>query len=301
MKALYDDRASGKTWEGLEKTYDLVPNNGMSAYRVAKRYAKQNNLKEDPAPPRAQAQEEREEHEMFDTLLRLLKLRLNVLLVGPAGSGKTSGAERASAKLGLKFYPQSVGPQTSMAQLQGYMDAQGRYVGTVFRLAFEGGGLFLLDEIDAGNPSVLTAMNSALANTYCSFPDKVVAKHPDFVCVAAGNTWGSGADRMYVGRNQLDAATLDRFAKVVWDYDETLELRISGNRAWARRVQALRKSAWDLKQRVIISPRATISGAKMLSEGFSQSDVEDFTIFNATDKDTRKKIVEGVRQGTPAY
>jgi hypothetical protein len=32
-----------------------------------------------------------------------------------------------------------------------------------------------------------------------------------FVCIAAANTFGTGADRQYVGRNQLDESTLDRF------------------------------------------------------------------------------------------
>ena len=298
MKALYEDRAKGgteHTWTALEKTYDLVNNNGMSAFRVAARWAKMNNLIADPAPqpaPPKPAPDEGE-HMAFGDLVRLITLRLNVLLAGPAGSGKTSGAERASKKMQLAFYPQSVGAQTSLAQLMGYMDAQGKYVRTIFRDAFEKGGVFLLDEIDAGNPNVLTALNSALANEYCSFPDLVVKKHPDFICIAAGNTWGSGADRLYVGRNQLDAATLDRFAKVVWDYDEKLEVKISGNCSWARRVQALRKSAWTQKLRVIVSPRATLGGAKMLAAGFSQSEVEDILIFNATDTTTADKILVG--------
>jgi hypothetical protein len=88
---------------------------------------------------------------------------------------------------------------------------------------------------------------------------------------------------------------LDRFAKLVWDYDERLEVRISGNCAWARRVQSLRKAAWAQKLRVIISPRATLSGAKMLADGMAQGEVEDIAVFNATDCETKKKILAGAR------
>ena len=43
--------------------------------------------------------------------------------------------------------------------------------------------------------------------------------------IATANTWGNGADRQYCGSNQLDAATLDRFAggRLEADYDPDYE------------------------------------------------------------------------------
>jgi MoxR-like ATPase len=90
-------------------------------------------------------------------------------------------------------------------------------------------GVFLLDEMDAADPNVLLVINSALANkrmAVSSRPAKPYAiRHKNFVCIAAANTVGTGADRLYSGRNKLDAATLDRFAigKVFMDYDPALE------------------------------------------------------------------------------
>lgn len=49
--------------------------------------------------------------------LRCVAARVNVWLVGPAGSGKTSAAENVARDLGLKFYSKSVGPQTSESAL----------------------------------------------------------------------------------------------------------------------------------------------------------------------------------------
>jgi hypothetical protein len=46
--------------------------------------------------------------------------------------------------------------------------------------------------------------------------------------MAATNTFGLGADAMYAGRNQLDAATLDRFYVVRVDYDENLDRQLCG-------------------------------------------------------------------------
>ncbi|MCH7728630.1 MAG: hypothetical protein IH991_19420, partial [Planctomycetes bacterium] len=73
---------------------------------------------------------------------------------------------------------------------------------------------------------MLVVVNAALANGHLRLPDgTTVDRHADFVCAAAANTFGTGADRQYVGRNQLDAATLDRFAacRLAFDYDVDLE------------------------------------------------------------------------------
>jgi len=71
--------------------------------------------------------------------------------------------------------------------------------------------LFLFDEIDASLPNAVLAFNAALANGYADFPDGMVKRHPRFACIAAANTFGMGADRIYVGRNQLDGADAGPF------------------------------------------------------------------------------------------
>src|SRR5215217_6156820 len=88
-----------------------------------------------------------------------------------------------------------------------------------------------MDEIDAGNANVIIQVNAALSNGYCSFPDGMVQRHDDFIFLASANTFGDGASRQYVGRNQLDAATLDRFTTLVWEIDEELEEIMAGGSA----------------------------------------------------------------------
>ena len=41
--------------------------------------------------------------------------------------------------------------------------------------------------------------------------------------MATANTFGTGADPIYAGRNQLDGATLDRFVVIEMTYDAALE------------------------------------------------------------------------------
>lgn len=232
------------------------------------------------------------QHILFLDLMKCLKRKLNVFLVGPAGSGKTMAVEMAAAKLGYNFFCQSVSGQTTLSHLFGFIGATGNYVSTGFRDAFEKGGVFLLDEGDAGNANVITAINSALSNGYCSFPDKMVKKHADFIFVAAGNTYGTGATRQYVGRNALDAATLDRFVFFEWPYDEVLETNLTPKQHidWVDLVQCYRKAASELDIRIIISPRCTFNGYNLIEEGFELERVEEMAIWKGNDPISIQKI-----------
>ena len=272
------------------------------------------------------------QHASFPTLLRTLGARkldgtgVNVWLVGPAGSGKTSAAHKCAVALGLDFYAKSVGPQTSESSLLGYYDANGRYVRTQLREAFETGGVFLLDEVDAGNPAVLVVINAVLANGSAPFPDGVVAKHKDFILVAGANTIGQGADRQYVGRQQVDAATLDRFAFLQWDYDPTLIATICGvpadwlaglptpsaidfvpvddveavNRrlkTYCQKVVGIYNAVASLGKgvRVVIGTRALEHGLALIRVGFRVEDALDACVWKGLDADTRKKVENNVR------
>lgn len=231
------------------------------------------------------------QHKDFDKLCAVVSTGVPVYMVGPSGSGKTHAAEAVAKGLGLEFHCQSVSQQTTVSYLLGYMDANGRYITSEFRKAYEHGGLYLLDEIDAGNPNVLCVLNAALANDICAFPDGMIKRHDDFRLIAAANTYGRGADRQYVGRMQLDAATLNRFATLVWDYDEALERTFTDNQAWCSYVQAIRRAAAELQLRVVISPRATIFGSVLLKrEELDHDAVSDMVLFAGMDAETVQKL-----------
>lgn len=231
-------------------------------------------------------------HNKFDLVLSCMAARTNIALVGAAGSGKTTTVAKAAQALGLEFYSKSVSAQTGIHEFFGYQDANGNYVTTLFRTAYEKGGVFLLDEFDAGNPNVLAALNQATANDSCAFADGMIPKHKDFICVMAGNTFGHGANSEYVGRNKIDAATLDRFAFIDFPYDEDLEYALATNKDWCRRVQAFRRKVADKKVKTIISPRATIIGCQLLSAGIKQREVEELVIYKGLSKTERNLIIQ---------
>ena len=236
------------------------------------------------------------QHKEFDNVLKVALVKIPIMLVGPAGSGKTTLASNIAKALTVEFHPQSVGLQTTKSDLIGYMDAVGKYVASPLRKAYEFGGVYLMDEIDAGNANVITILNACIANDVASFPDQVIARHKDFIIISAANTFGRGSDRQYVGRNQLDAATLDRFAVINFDYDEDFERHLAGNDKWVNRVQGYRHAVFNLKERIVISPRASIFGASLLTQGFKDKEVEDLVIFKGINSDIKKKIVSTAKE-----
>jgi MoxR-like ATPase len=220
--------------------------------------------------------------------------RVNVLLVGPAGSGKTHAAGAAADALGVPFY--AIGAVDDAFSILGFRDGRGEYQPTAFRNAWENGGAFLFDEMDGSSPEALLVVNQALASDRMAFPDGMVARHPDFYCVAAANTYGSGADRVYVGRNQLDAATLDRFVTMSFEYDEALERKLTGADsdpvagAWVRYVQRVRAVAEKQRARLVISMRASMAGVDLLRAGWTVAEVLDSALWKGAPADTRHAI-----------
>lgn len=246
-------------------------------------------------------------HYRFPDLLTVVSLGIPAYLPGPAGSFKTSTAHQVAEALGMPFSSISVCAQTTQVALFGYMNAAGEYVTTEFRKRYQHGGIFLLDEMDNGNANVLSALNSAISNGHCAFPDGMIARHPDFRLIATANTYGNGGSAQYVGRCQLDAATLDRFAFLQWEYDEQLEELIATgsttlpNRPetkgttfpadqWPEKVRAYRAAAASLGSRLIISPRATFHGCKLLAAGMSLEAVKEAVLWKGTSPEERAKI-----------
>jgi cobaltochelatase CobS len=292
----------------------LMPAPGLDEERV-----RQLIREEVPAPPTirikvsgAEPIEIARQHERFPLLLQTLAVGLNVLLVGPAGTGKTSAARAAAQALGLEFACLSVGPQTSKSDLLGFTDAGGTYRESLFVQAYRDGGVFLLDEMDAGNAGVLTVLNAALSGDVMPTPAGMVKRSDRFVCVAGANTYGQGASRQYVGRNQLDAATLDRFAVLDWPVDEGLEAAMVGlpapasgldvgwggtlePAAWLARVRAVRASVEREQIRAVVSPRATLAGVALLGAGVGRHWVEEMILWRGMPSDARQRVEGGAK------
>ena len=274
-----------------ENATAFVPNKKWNGKRKA------STFKVERVPTETQAEETETYtgelvHCQFPVLLRYLRAKQNVFLPGPAGSGKTTAARKVAETLGLPFYFSNA--VENVYTLLGFRDAGGNVARTPFREAYENGGVFLFDEVDASNPFALVAMNAAIENGVCAFPDGIINKHDDFILIASGNTYGSGATAEYVGRTKLDAATIDRFAFLAWDYDERLERNIvasmGGSVAWVNKVQSIRAKVRQYGMKHVVSPRASIDGARMLLAGCSESEVLTARVYKGLPAEEIRKL-----------
>ena len=203
-------------------------------------------------------------HRELENIMRLIQLDIPIMLTGPAGSGKNYTLEKAAEILGMDFYFSNA--ITQEYKLTGFIDANGKYHETEFYKAFLNGGVFMVDEIDASIPEVTIILNAAIANRYYDFPTGRIQAHKDFRIVAAANTYGTGADMVYVGRNVLDGATLDRFIVRPFNYDERVEASLCPDAALRNFCVDLRTQVQKKRMRYVISPRAMINSYKMLCD-----------------------------------
>lgn len=243
-------------------------------------------------------------HSKFEQVLKFVKAGEPVFLTGPAGSGKNVLCQQVAKTMGLKFYFSNA--VTQEYKITGFTDANGTFHESQFYKAFKDGGVFMLDEMDASIPEVLIILNAAIANRYFDFPAPIgyVEAHPDFRVIAAGNTFGSGADYDYVGRNQLDAASLDRFAMIRIDYDQRIEEACAmGNSDLLRFCRKFREATKKAGIRVVVSYRAITRMAK-LDSVMDASELLDSCLIkslDAGDMETIKNDLNGCGKYSAAF
>lgn len=177
-------------------------------------------------------------------------------LFGDAGSGKSTIAKQVADALGLPFY--SVSSLQQKYELEGYTDATGKLVETVFYKAAKEGGIFLFDEASTTSAEVQVAFNSMLANLWYNFPNEgMINAHPDFHIIAADNTTGRGGNSTYSARFQMDASTLDRYTAIRVEYTEELDMAMAENDTdLVAFIRDLRKAINEARLSYTASPRA---------------------------------------------
>lgn len=204
----------------------------------------------------------------LDEMIINAKLGLNSMLVGPAGSGKTTACELLGKALGLEFNHVNLTAGASETWLFGRQTLSGFVEGS-FSKTYRNGGVFLADEMDAADANLMLSINTAIASDtmYNPILGEKITRHKDFVFVGAANTYGKGGSYTYTGRNRLDAATLDRFITIVVDYDKDLEKSLVSN-------DKLLKFWWDMRAELnklgsqeVLSTRSLVATDKRVAAG----------------------------------
>ena len=231
----------------------------------------------------------------FQDVLTAASCGLNVLLVGPAGCGKTHLAHQVAEALGRPFASISCTAGMSESSLTGWMlpgdGGAFDYVPSDFVTMYETGGVFLFDEVDAADPNTLLFINQALANGSFYLPQRKgktkVERHPEFVCIAAANTFGTGSNMVYAGRERLDESTLDRFraGTVLLDYDTKFERAAVDPEvlAWG---WAVRKRIGEARLSRVMSTRFLLDATKLVKAGMRLEQIKAryFTGWKADEK-----------------
>ena len=162
----------------------------------------------------------------------------NVFLAGPAGTGKTTLAEKAAWAIAgrkegdgpLPFKTINCTQWTSPGELKGGQTMEGYREGGLIE-AWRDGLLLILDEMPKLDPNTAGILNDALAKSgkadavIFNGLNQPIPRHPGFGCIATGNTFGNSSSAQYGGNQVQDASLLDRFSGCLYEvgYNETLE------------------------------------------------------------------------------
>jgi hypothetical protein len=189
----------------------------------------------------------------------------NIWLYGPAGTGKTTICRQLAEEANLPCTILSCSAGTSPAEITGFKYPEPR--ASAISRAIAQPGIIVLDEMPMLEPDVAAVCNALLANNELETSTGHVIRNPDCIIIATANTTGTGADRQYIGNNQLDAATLDRFAGAFVKVDYSAEYESQFDPQVVAFCQALRSTVKINGIDRIISTRAIIAADKLKAAG----------------------------------
>lgn len=189
----------------------------------------------------------------------------NVWLYGPAGTGKTTICRQLAEEMELPCTILSCSAGTSPAEITGFKYPEPR--ASAISRAIAQPGIIVLDEMPMLEPDVAAVCNALLANNELETSTGHVNRDPDCIIIATANTTGTGADRQYIGNNQLDAATLDRFAGAFVRVDYSAEYESRFDSEVVSFCQNLRRLVKDNGLDRIVSTRAIIAADKLKAAG----------------------------------
>ena len=245
------------------------------------------------------------EQPWFDSLERFVQNNQPVLLIGPAGCGKSEAVERVFKKRQQALQIISCTPAMSADDFEGKIDIRGGE--TVFTpspcaLAVRDGHGLLLDEVDAAPAEACYSLYRVLSGKDMRIArqgyDGVIPLNRSFRAVGTQNTEGRGDDKgIHHGRSHQDAAFLDRwpnYIRVDYPAFET-EVLILTKRTGVSKKQAERiiKTATELRRAAatdrimfVMTMRRTLAVAQNMAGGFSPEDAWKFAVQNiATPED----------------
>jgi cobaltochelatase CobS len=183
------------------------------------------------------------------------------------------------------------------------MNAHGDYVDTSGLYdAYKNGGTFIVDEIDNASPNVTVMLNTLMASDRYTFPNgETVERHESFRIVATANTFGTGPTATFAGRFPLDPSTLDRFSRMMVDYDRRIDTATAEKYLATADAVRLLAAAWKMRENIdahglrgFVTPRGIGRAAQYLAAGFPVSRIIDTLMPAGMNDGQRRQILESV-------
>lgn len=232
-----------------------------------------------PNLPKAKTGTDYVPHCEFQKVHNLAAIKMDMLLTGPQGTGKSRMAKEIAASLGVDFYEHvfTAGMRTSAILWAAAYDPE---KGSYYKLSalmedMKKPGIILIDEVFAADPEVLLALNGLLepGSRKLNSPCGMIERHEDNVIICTANTNGRSESRQYRGAQRADDSTLSRLVPVYIGYDENVERQLVksmvGNRsedviaAFTALRQALHSSSLEFDA----STRQMLQVSRMIQNG----------------------------------
>ena len=182
------------------------------------------------------------ETQMYDFAL---ENKMNVLLQGDAGTGKTTSAMAYASQRKMNFFAVPSNNAIDFTQLVGglFPDADGKlkFIDGAVTLIVREGGLLLINELNNAPKNLSQYLMSLLDDRRCitlmSHDNEVIEAHPDLLVVADMNP-------NYRGTQLLNEAWKDRFEiKLNYTYDNAIEKQIVKSSALLELANGMRSTA----------------------------------------------------------
>ena len=170
---------------------------------------------------------------VIDAVVKSKKF-MPVVITGDSGNGKTKMVEQACAKNKRNFYRMNITVETDEMDILGHynlINGETIWEDSPLVEAAKTGGVVLLDEIFAGNPARMLALQGILEGKpfLVKKTGERIMPVEGFNIIATDNTKGNGSDTgRYIGTNIQNTAFLERFVMCIeHDYpSKTKETRM---------------------------------------------------------------------------
>jgi len=224
-----------------------------------------------------------------------------IAIVGPAGNGKTTTAEMCFIANDIDYYIMNCTDRTEVTDLIGgdKIRAGGEeFVEGIVLKAFREGKGVVLDEADALDPRVMMSLQTALLDPGPDGTARFIALpsgekvYPTGLCpiIMTLNTFGTGANRQYNGRNKLDSASIDRLTVISTGFEN--EIAILKARGYEHQLASkivswahgIRRKIDEAGLPLILSPRTMLKIAQCVRDaGWTFEDAVRFEYYEAID------------------